>query len=155
VSREQLVMPWATWPACPCGCGVEGLKLQTRFDRHLVGCTCRVCTGRRTHYRGKRHQSRVLKDAAKAEGTRMDVAPIHEEQANLLVHYESKSGDSLPKGMTGAMMRHFEGQARLFAERCTPRRKWALVFTFPGGKRRIWMDYEEFLRLVSEIQELP
>lgn len=151
------VEPWPGWPFCPCGCTTTGLKLQTRHDKHLVGCTCRVCTGRRSKYKGQRRQSAVLKDAARAQGVTMEIAPTHEEQARLLVHYESKSGAMIPKGLRGDTMRHWEDQARNFAQRQVPSRKWALVFTFPGKprRRRIWLDYDEYLALVSEIQELP
>jgi hypothetical protein len=141
---------------CPClSCDIVGTKL-AKVSGHLVGCACISCRNRNNRSRGHRKQSRVLKDAARAEGTSMLIAPTHEEQAKLLLHYESKSGTSLPKGMSGAMMASYEKQARDFAEfKCVPSRKWALVFTFPSGKRRIWMDYEQFLALVSEIQELP
>ena len=148
-------LPWPGFPMCPCGCDAEGMKLQLRHDRHLVGCECSSCRGRRNRRSGHKKQARVLKDAAKAEGWTMEIAPTHEEQARLLVHYESKAGDQIPKGLRGDTMRKWEQQASNFAHRQTPRRKWALVFTMPGGGRRIWMDYEEWLGLVSELQELP
>jgi hypothetical protein len=146
---------WAPFSACPCGsCSVVSGKLSVRTG-HVRGCACRSCLGRRSRAKGHRAQSRVLKDAAKAEGTSMEIAPTHEEQARLLVHYESKSGNEIPKGLRGDIMRHWEEQASNFAHRQTPRRKWALVFTMPGGQRRIFMDYAEWLELVSELQELP
>ena len=142
---------------CPCqhpSCDVQGTKI-TRFGC-LVGCKCYSCQGRRNRKKGQRAQSRTLKDAAKAEGTSMEVAPTHEEQARLLVHYESKSGTSMPRALSGEWIRKAEEQASHFAHRQTPMRKWALVFTFPGvpgvgTKRRIWMDYDEWLALVAEL----
>ena len=153
-------MTWTPYSPCPCGCGVIGWKLVKPLKdddgpQHCNGCRCHRHTGKRNRSKGQKAQSRALKDAARAEGTTMEVAPTHEEQARLLVHYESKQGEQIPKGMRGEWMRKAEQQASGFAARQTPRRKWALVFTFPGGKRRIWMDYEEYLALVSEIQELP
>lgn len=152
---------WHPYDPCPCGCGAISWKLlrplRSTGEVHGNGCTCRGHTGVRNRRSGSRKQSAVLKDAARAEGTSMEIAPTHEEQARLLVHYESKSGTSLPRGMRGDTMRHWEDQARNFAQRQVPTRKWALVFTFPGRprKRRIWMDYEEWLALVQELASLP
>jgi hypothetical protein len=141
--------------SCPCEttrCTAIGTKL-TRAG-HLVGCGCASCMGRRNRKKGQAAQSRVLKDAARAEGITMEIAPTHEEQARLLVHYESKSGTSLPRAFSGEWMRKAEQQAREFAHRQVPRRKWAVVFTMAGGSRRIWMDYEDWLTLVAEIMEV-
>lgn len=154
MSAVTVLAPWVGWPECPCGCGAQGLKLQVRHDRHLVGCTCRVCIGRRSKRKGAANQSRVLKAAAAAEGKRMDVAPSNEESASLLVHYEVKSGEQTRTASAKTLL-DWEKQARLFAERQTPLKKWAVVAAFPDGKQRIWMDFRQFLLLVSELQELP
>lgn len=142
-------MTWQPYDPCPCGCGVVAWKL--RKNGHGVGCKCRPCLGSRSKRKGQAAQSRVLKDAARAEGITMDFAPTHEEQARLLLHYEVKSGEQIPKGLRGDKMRQWENQARNFAHGQVPRRKWSLVFSMPGGERRIWMDFDEFVRLVSEM----
>ena len=142
---------WRPYDECPCGCGVIGHKLKVK-NGHVVGCKCRSCLGTRNRRNGQKSQSRALKDAARAEGTSMEIAPTHEEQARLLVHYESKQGEQVPKGLRGEWMRKTEQQARGFAQRQVPTRKWAVVFSMPGGGRRIWMDYEEYLALIGELK---
>jgi hypothetical protein len=82
----------------------------------------------------------------------MEVAPTHEEQARLLVHYEVKSGDQVDKAGR-ATREDWEKQARVFAHRQTPRKKWAVVTLSPSGRQRITMDYREWLSLVAEIME--
>ena len=154
MSLGTLEREWQPFTPCPCGCRIISGKLSVRTG-HVHGCRCPSCRGLRNRRKGQKAQSRVLKDAAKAQGVTMEIAPTHEEQARLLVHYESKQGEQVPKGMRGARMAEWEKQARGFAERQTPRKKWALVLTFPGGARRLWMDYDQWLALVSEIQELP
>src|SRR5438034_7698982 len=117
---------------CPCGsdsCLMQGTKLAK--SGHLVGCGCRPCLGLRSKRSGQRKQSSALKAAAHAEGRTMDIAPTHEEQARLLVHYEIKSGEQVLRA--GPKQREdWEKQARLFAERQVPPRKWAVVTMPPG-----------------------
>ena len=140
---------------CPCrdpACTAIGTKL-SRKTGHLVDCNCPPCRGLAANRGGHRKQDRILVDAAKAEGRRRFRAPTNEEDANLLVHYESKSGTSLPRAFTGDTIRHHETQARSRAHRHVPHRKWALVYTMDSGERRIWMDFDEFLTLVSEIHD--
>ena len=158
-------MTWNPYDPCPCGCGVTGWKLTKPLpvrgydsdrEEHANGCTCKRHTGGRSKSRGQRTQSKHLKAAAKAEGRTMEVAPTHEEQARLLVHYEVKSGQQIPKGIYGDWTRKAIQQAESFAMRQVPHRKWALVLDPPGRERPLLlMDYEAFLSLVSEIQELP
>lgn len=146
--------PYHPGEQCPCGTeGCTGSKLTSKTG-HVVGCICKPCQSRSNQRSGARHQSRILKAAAAAEGTRMDTAPTHEEAAKLLVHYEVKSGEQVLKASAKTLL-DWEKQARLHAERQTPRKKWAVVSVFPDGKERITMDFHDFLLLVSELQELP
>lgn len=86
------------------------------------------------------------------QGVSMTVAPTHEEQARLLLHYEVKSGDQVAKA-NRAKVEEWAKQARQFAERQVPSKKWALVLVYPRGPRRIVMDYDQWLSLVAEIME--
>lgn len=147
-------MTWQPYSPCPCDCGEVSHKLKK--NGHVVGCKCRPCLGKRNRASGQRKQSRAIKDAARAEGKTMDVAPTHEEQAGLQVHYEVKSGAQIPKAFTGEWTRKAIQQAESFAQRQVPHKKWALVLDPPGQSRRLLvMDYDEYLALVSEIQEMP
>jgi hypothetical protein len=86
----------------------------------------------------------------------MDIAPTHEEQARLLVHYEVKAGAQIPKAFFGGWMRHATAQASNFAERQVPARKWALVLE-PDGREEalIVMSFKQWLVLVAELTEIP
>lgn len=78
-------------------------------------------------------------------------APTNEEWARFpFWHYESKSGERVPKALGGTFVRHAERQAELAAEGVA--RGWAVVFTLPDGRRRLWCDFETFLRFVSETE---
>jgi hypothetical protein len=96
VSIARLVreLPWPEWPTCPCGCGTEGLKLQTRHDKHLVGCVCRVCLGRRSQKKGRRAQHRAHKILG-GHG----FSPFNEESGrtySVEVQIEAKAGAQIP-----------------------------------------------------------
>jgi hypothetical protein len=118
--REQLVMPWAGWPACPCGCGVEGLKLQVRHDRHIVGCTCRPCLGRRSNRKGHAAQAKMHR-ALGGEG----FTPHHEEAARpytieVQVMPESKTGSKVPKSWRAFVSSVWFAHALFQSERAVP-----------------------------------
>lgn len=95
-------MPWATWPACPCGCGVEGLKLLTRLlpgetEYHIVKCNCARHRGKRNQKKGQAAQATMHRALG---GT--GFTPHHEESARpytveVLVKPESKTGATIPK----------------------------------------------------------
>jgi hypothetical protein len=79
----------------------------------------------------------------------MDRAPANEEFARFpFWHIESKSGSSMPKTLAGSFVRHAERQAEKAADGVAS--GWAVVFTLPDGARRLWCDYETFLRYVRE-----
>lgn len=89
-------LPWPEFPSCPCGCGEQGMKLQLRHDKHLVGCSCRSCIGRRNKFKGQRTQARTHRRLS-GEG----FTPSNEESARpyiveVSIMPESKGGDQIP-----------------------------------------------------------
>ncbi len=84
---------WPGWPLCPCGCGHEAMKLNRA--EHVVGCTCRPCTGRRSQKKGKAAQTRTHQ---RLGGT--GFTPSNEESARpytITAMPEVKTGGQIPK----------------------------------------------------------
>jgi hypothetical protein len=120
MSRKQITLPWADFPACPCGCGVEGLKLQVRHDGHLVGCICRVCLGRRNKYKGQKAQAKMHRALG---GT--GFTPSNEESAipyvvEVLVKPESKAGKQIPASWRSFVSSVWFRHALFQSERAVP-----------------------------------
>lgn len=147
------VPDWQPGLPCPCGyegCGVVCFKLN-RFGHGSQVCKCRQCQGRNANRRGKDKQSRALKEMAVALGRPMDRAPTHEEHARLgEISIEVKSGRQIPATLDGAFVRHAERQAEKSAEGLT--RYWAVVYDMPEGKRKLMMDYDQFIKYVEELR---
>lgn len=150
-NRLDGVPGWLPGNPCPCDderCTVIAFKLN-RFGHSSRTCICRSCTGRKANTRGHTKQARALKDAAAALGVRMDRAPSNEEHARLGDwHFEVKSGAQIPKTLDGAFMRHAERQAEIAADGVA--RYHGVVLDLPGGKRKLVVDYDAFLRYVAE-----
>lgn len=82
--------PWEGWPACPCGCGMEGLKLSTKTGHLVRLCTCTSCVHRRSQAKGKRGQAK----GHRALGG-IGFTPSNEESTNayeIRVQVEHKHG---------------------------------------------------------------
>lgn len=159
------VAGWQPGMECPCGqldgppggCGVTAFKLgRNGHASKICGSrtdgarqVCAACAGSRATRTGHKKQDKVLLDMAKASGVRMSKAPTNEERARFpWWHLESKSGESMPRSLFGPFMRRAERQADHAAQGVA--QGWAVVFTLPDGSRRIWADYETFLRYVGE-----
>lgn len=95
--------PWSGWPLCPCGCGVEGLKLQLHHDRHVVGCACASCRGRRNRRKGKAAERRRHLRLGGQGRTPADELP---QAYTLTVTTEDKTGAQIPESF-----RRFVGSA--------------------------------------------
>lgn len=105
--------PWSGWPACPCGCGVEGLKLQLHHDRHVVGCGCASCRGRRSRRKGKAaERRRHLRLGGVGATPADDLAHVYQ----LAVTTEDKAGAQIPASfrsfVASEWYRHAIAQAR-------------------------------------------
>ena len=142
---------WHPLDPCPCEidtCTVRSLKLNRRA--HALGCICRECRGSRATKTGHRIQREVQAGVAKAQGLKVVPRNDEEKLAGRLGwhHIEVKSGTSLPRCLSGAPMRRIERQALLAAEGVA--RGWLVVFELPDGRRRIWGDYDEFLKFLEE-----
>lgn len=96
-------LPWPGFPMCPCGCDAEGMKLQLRHDRHLVGCECPSCRGRRNQRKGKAGEYRRHRRLGGEGGT------PHDELAynySINITTQDKVGRQVP-----ASFRDFVGSA--------------------------------------------
>lgn len=136
---------WESWPACPCGCGAEGLKLQVRHDGHLVGCKCMVCQGRRNRKKGQAGQRRMHQRLGGKGWT-----PTHEEAARpytieVSVMPESKGGNQIPASFDRFISSEWFRHALSQSERAVPvgtgvlpcvviRGDWAVVDIRRKGK---------------------
>lgn len=104
--------PWPGYPACPCSCGATGLKLQMRHDRHLVGCACRSCLGRRVRKSGKAGNRRAHLRLGGGPRT-VDDDLFYAYSINVTI--ESKTGrqveGSFTKFVRGEKARHWFVQA--------------------------------------------
>lgn len=86
--------PWTNWPACPCGCGVEALKL-TKFG-HVVGCSCRSCIGRRNRSKGQRAQAKAHRALGGTGFTPTNEESARPYQVEVTVFPEVKTGQQIP-----------------------------------------------------------
>lgn len=86
--------PWQDWPACPCGCGVDGLKL-TKVG-HVIGCGCRSCIGRRNQAKGKRTQAKTHRRLGGTGFTPSNEESARPYQVEVTVMPEVKAGQQIP-----------------------------------------------------------
>jgi len=89
-------LPWPGFALCRCGCEAEGMKLQLRHDKHLVGCECSSCRGRRNRKAGQRTQARTHKRLG-GQGftpTNEESARAYEVTASIMP--EVKGGQQIP-----------------------------------------------------------
>ena len=131
---SAIVTPWDGWPDCPCGCGEQGLKLQARHDRHLIGCKCRPCLGRRSKKKGRAAQARGYR----ALGGTLPWSPGHEENQGVLsieVSLESKSGAQVPRQLVRFAESEWARRAWDQADRAIPvgMSAYPSVYCEPGG----------------------
>lgn len=125
MSREQLLMPWASWPDCPCGCGVQGLKLLTKLlpgetEYHVVKCNCVRHRNKRNNKRGQAAHAQAHRNLG-GEG----FTPHHEEAARpytreVVVMPESKTGSQIPKSFRAFIESVWFRHALFQSERAVP-----------------------------------
>lgn len=105
-----VVEPWPGWPACPCECGVEALKLKR--NGHVIGCRCRPCIGTRNKRKGYKTEARGHKRLGGKGGTVRDDL-YHAYSLNHSV--EMKGGAQVPQTfinfILGAWIKDAMGQA--------------------------------------------
>lgn len=94
--RRAILEPWPGYPGCPCGCGLTGLKLQMRHDRHLVGCKCRVCTGRRNRRKGQAGQAKAHRNLGGTGRTPSQEESARPYEVTVTVLPEVKTGEQIP-----------------------------------------------------------
>lgn len=97
VERERT---WPTYPICPCGCGAQGTKLQLKNDRHLVGCVCRPCIGRRNRSKGQRAQAKMHRGLGGEGFTPTTEESARPYQIEVTIMPESKTGGQVPTSFT-------------------------------------------------------
>lgn len=85
---------WEAWPACPCGCGVDALKL-TKYG-HVIGCACRSCIGRRSQRAGKRAQAKGHRALGGQGFTPSNEESARPYQIEVTVMPEHKTGQQVP-----------------------------------------------------------
>lgn len=103
---------WPTAPACPCGCGAEGLKLAAKSGHLARLCTCLSCRNRNNRARGKAGNRRAHRRLG-GEGITVDDDLYFAYSINVTI--ESKVGNqigaSFPKFVGSERARHWFRQA--------------------------------------------
>ena len=159
---------WEGWPVCPCGCGVEALKLQRPLKRgprvgesHVVGCRCASHTAIRSRRKGQAGQH----DMHIALGGR-GPTPTHEESGRgypivvlttdgesgitnvqtdaVKVHPESKRGGQVPASLVKFLGTDWYRRALSQSERSLPVGSGATPAVWcqmPGGRKVLIVDY--------------
>ena len=132
-----MMAPWEGWPACPCGCGVEGLKLQERHDKHLVGCTCRPCIGRRNRRSGQKTEAkRHRRLGGQGQTPRDELAYSY----SLNVTTEDKHGAQIPASFLKFIDLEWTRHALRQAEKKVPTGSDALpILVLDCGRKGMWM----------------
>lgn len=88
--------PWQGWPACPCGCGVDGLKLSVKTGHVARDCACRPCIGRRNQQKGKRAQAKTHRALGGTGFTPSNEESARPYQVEVTVMPEVKHGQQVP-----------------------------------------------------------
>ena len=89
-------LPWPGFPLCPCGCDAEGMKLQLRHDRHLVGCECSSCRGRRNRRKGQAGQAKAHRQLGGVGFTPSNEESARPYEVSCYVMAEVKTGEQIP-----------------------------------------------------------
>ncbi len=113
--------PWPGFPACPCGCGATGLKLQVRLAKdgrhHVVGCKCRSCIGRRNRQAGQASERRRHKRLGGQGGTPNDeLAYCY----SINVSTQDKHGGQIPASFVAFITSEWARHALRQAEKKLP-----------------------------------
>jgi len=160
--------PWQGWPYCPCGSGVEALKLSAVLkrgphegERHVVGCKCRSHISKRSRKSGQHAQATMHRDLG---GT--GFTPTHEESGRgypiqvvvteggteqvedevreLKVHPESKQGGQVPASLTKFLGTEWYRRSLQQSTKSLPvgsGAKPAVWCQMPGGRKVLVVDY--------------
>jgi hypothetical protein len=113
-------LPWPGYPSCPCGCGSVGLKLQLRYDKHVVGCVCRACIGRRNRRKGQKGQSRMHKRLGGTGWTPSQEEAARPYTVEVTVMPESKTGGQIPASFDKFIATEWFRRALSQSERAVP-----------------------------------
>jgi len=106
-------------PCCVCGCGVMNLKVQLKTG-HVVGCTCRPCTGRRSKRKGQAAQARTHKRLGGTGWTPHDEASARPYHVECLLMPEVKTGGQIPRSWDKFIATEFFRRALSQSERAVP-----------------------------------
>lgn len=160
--------PWPTWPYCPCGCGVEGLKLLAPLKRgphigeqHVKGCKCRSHISMRNRGKGQGAQRTMHRDLGgqgwtptheeagrgypiEVVGTEGGTEQVDSQVTGLTVHPESKQGQQVPAALQKFLATDWYRRALDQSVRSLPvgsGAKPAVWCQMPGGRKVLVVDY--------------
>ena len=161
-------MPWPSWPRCPCGCGVEGLKLTAVLTRgpfagqqHVKGCRCRSHIAKRNRKGGQRGQHDMHRDLGgigftpsnEESGRGYDVSVLATEGGTLTtdaavqvvsVHPEAKTGQQVPASLVKFLTTDWYRRALGQSQRGLPfgsGARPAVWCQLPGGRKVLVVDF--------------
>jgi hypothetical protein len=134
---------WQMWPACPCGCGVQGLKLAFKTGHLARGCACRSCVGKRNRANGRRYE----REAHRALGG-SGFTPVDEGSHlyTLTVKPQIKGGRQVPASLLKFLALDWTRRALSQAERVIPAGVAALpaiLARLPGGEEWLLVRVRE------------
>lgn len=161
-------VPWPGFPYCPCGCGMEGLKLVAPLkrgpragERHVKGCRCRSHISKRNRASGQRgqhdmhvalggtgftpsHEESGRGYPIQVVATEGGGGPTEDAVRELKVHPEAKRGGQVPASLKTFLATDWYRRALHQSTASLPvgsQAKPAVWCQLPGGRKVLVVDY--------------